>query len=415
MGLPRAVARFIYHHALLLSFPFILILLFFERWLIFGFIGGLVLFGLRWIGLGRPLPHTPINLPLLGLLACLALSFRLSPTPNLALSAAAKVYAGVVLLFVLYDHVQSAPDLWRVAAGVALLGLGLALLTPFSVQWMSDKVFGLDVFYSQTWLHLTEPINPNKFAAALAPLVPIALALLGATQPRWRTLGAIALPPMLVILVLLQSRGALVAVVGGVLALFILARRWVLLTLTVVALVVGIMYINSTGLAAQEVLSTANPRSALLSIDYRFQLWQQAMPLVLESPIVGTGLAAYPVFAQARFPKMLGEYEFSHAHNVFLQVALDTGILGLVCFVALLIMAILITLRAFRSDRDRSLAIGILASFVVLLIHNLIDQAAWATRPGIIFWIILALAVSLAKSQQATYNWGRLRGCVGTL
>src|SRR5581483_7111082 len=96
-----------------------------------GLVGATLLCLNRWLALGSPFPGTRLNLPILALLGMLALSFDVTPTPVLAAPIAAKVLAGALLFFVMYDTVGSISDLWRAAGSLALLGLCLALLTPF--------------------------------------------------------------------------------------------------------------------------------------------------------------------------------------------------------------------------------------------------------------------------------------------
>lgn len=393
----QAGAKFTYSYAALLAIPITVLLLGPERWELVGYAGALGLMAMRWVALGSPLPRTRLNLPMLVLLAMTALSFRISPEPALAIPAASKIVAGVILFFVLYDRVHSRADLWRVASAMVLPGLALAYATPFTVRWMSEKIFSGGFFYERTWTRLIEPINPNTISGALVPIVPLALSLLFA-QTRWmRILGAIAMPPLLVMVVLLQSRGALLALGVGLVVFIVLSRPKLLPFVLGGLVAAGIAYLAFPSLAPGPLFDSSNPASAALSLEYRFDLWRHALPLLREVPLIGTGLAAFPIFAEARFPEILGEYRFSHVHNLFLQVALDTGVVGGVAFLAMMGTAVVAVCEAYRRNVERTLAAGLLAAFTVLIVHGMVDMIFWGTKPGILLWMMLALAAALVN------------------
>lgn len=402
-----AAAKFVYSFATLLVIPITVLLLGPDLWKIFGYAGALALVATRWIALGSPLPQTRLNPALLALLAMTAVSFRISPAPELAVPAASKILAGVILFFVLYDSVHSRADLWHVASGLVALGLLFAYATPFTVSWMSDKIFSGGFFYERTWTRLIEPINPNTMSGALVPIVPLALSLLFAQTRRIRILGAIALPPLLIMLVLLQSRGALMALGVGLVVWIALSRPKLLPVVLVGLVAAGIAYSAFPSLASGPTFDSGNPASAPLSLEYRFELWRYAFPLVRESPVIGTGLAAYPVFAEARFPHMLGEVRFSHVHNLFFQVALDTGVVGGVAFLGMMVIAVSAVWKAYRLNVERNLAIGLLTAFAVLMVHGMVDMIFWATKPGIVLWMMLALAAAFVNfTKQDTMQAG---------
>ena len=86
----------------------------------------------------------------------------------------------------------------------------------------------------------------------------------------------------------------------------------------------------------------------------------------------------------------------NHTHNLFLQVALDTGLLGFAAFVVLLFLAVRSTWHAVNTGGERHLAIGILAAFTVLMVHGLGDVVVWGSaKSGIFLWVLLGFAAGL--------------------
>jgi putative inorganic carbon (HCO3(-)) transporter len=184
------------------------------------------------------------------------------------------------------------------------------------------------------------------------------------------------------------------ALLVGLVVLLALARPKLLPIVAGIAVLGGIAYLVWPNLFPRSWFDWNNPASVVQSLDYRLTLWRLASPLILEAPLVGTGLAGYPRFAEARFPPMLGEVQFSHAHNLFLQVALDTGLIGAFAFLAMMVIGVLGVWIAYRSNRERTLAIGVLAGFTMIVAHGSVDMLYWGTKPGIVFWLMLGLAAA---------------------
>jgi putative inorganic carbon (HCO3(-)) transporter len=104
-----------------------------------------------------------------------------------------------------------------------------------------------------------------------------------------------------------------------------------------------------------------------------------------------------------RYPYILlagAELAIPHAHNLFLQVAVDLGIPGLIAFTALLAVVLSAALRAARTwvgERDLALqAAGLGAGMAAVLVHGLVDAAVWGTKPAIILWAIMGLTMAHA-------------------
>ena len=130
----------------------------------------------------------------------------------------------------------------------------------------------------------------------------------------------------------------------------------------------------------------------------------QAVYLIRQSPFVGIGLDAFPrigPFVWPNSPSQPGP-AFNHAHNLFLQIALDTGLFGLAAFVALWFDAIRATLSIWRTKVDTHLAIGILAAFAVVFVHGLGDVVVWGTaKSSVVLWILFALAFGFDKVRES--------------
>ena len=383
--------------------PIAALLLFASSWMMLGFIAALGLYLCRWIAVGSPLPVTRVNFLILILLVMVAVDWVYSPAPDLAVLTGGQVMASVAIFFVLVDKIESVSDLWRGAAALAIFGILAALVAPFTVTWSPDKVYGIPFFYETVWPHLPKLTNPNILAGALAPIVPVALAFIVQGDRRGRVLGAATLVPAVGMLLLLQSRGALFALGAGLAIWITLYNRWFLPLIPIGLLVV--LYINQArgGPSPAQLFygKIGTPTGGTLI--ERQDMWAQSVNLIRQSPILGIGLGAYPRVAPFAAPYSPAHPGFvaPHTHNLFLQVALDTGIFGLAAFVALLGAALWSAWRAVRAGVERHLGIAILAALTIIVVHGLGDTIVWGTaKSSIVLWMLLALATGLDKARK---------------
>ncbi|GBL19107.1 hypothetical protein EMGBS3_08130 [Anaerolineaceae bacterium] len=117
------------------------------------------------------------------------------------------------------------------------------------------------------------------------------------------------------------------------------------------------------------------PTTENFAVVERLAHWQAGAEMAAAHPWLGVGLgnyaAAYPRYRLLRWPLALG-----HAHNFYLNLAAETGLPGLLIFVALLLAAALQALRALRAARgwQRALALGLLAAGAHLATHSTVDN-----------------------------------------
>jgi len=99
----------------------------------------------------------------------------------------------------------------------------------------------------------------------------------------------------------------------------------------------------------------------------------------------------YPLTRVAR------DVDIAHAHNVFLQTALDVGIPGLIAYVALLIVATLMCWQTYR-DGDplaQRIALGLWGNLVAIHLFGLTDAVALGAKIGLFLWWSLGMIAAL--------------------
>ena len=180
--------------------------------------------------------------------------------------------------------------------------------------------------------------DPNFLAAGLVAAIPLAVALRSAARgPTERGLMLVALLVLVAGLGATQSRGGIVAACAVALAAVVLSRgrrgRAALAAGAVAALVVAALALAPGGL---ERVTTPDPEG-----DGRADLWRIAGRMVEDQPVLGVGVGNFPV-RSGEFVREPGSLEFvdliaeqrMDVHNAYLQALAETGILGLLLFVA---------------------------------------------------------------------------------
>lgn len=127
----------------------------------------------------------------------------------------------------------------------------------------------------------------------------------------------------------------------------------------------------------------------------RVRIWRTALRMALDNPTNGVGVRgfryAYPRYASAgdAFVDSEGEEGAFYAHQLVLEVASETGAIGLVLWLTGAIVAIRAWRRANRTARERAwpaaLALGVMT--FPLNTHLAFYSAWW----GLLFWWLLAL------------------------
>ena len=110
------------------------------------------------------------------------------------------------------------------------------------------------------------------------------------------------------------------------------------------------------------------------SVELRTDVARHSVDLVRDFPLLGTGAGSfYNTYLRYRTPR---ESYWDHAHNDYVEIAADNGLLGLGLLGGLVVLtggqALLILLRR-RSSLPRGMAFGGLMAIVALAIHSTVD------------------------------------------
>lgn len=136
----------------------------------------------------------------------------------------------------------------------------------------------------------------------------------------------------------------------------------------------------------------------------RLHFWAIALKIFGANPILGAGLDAFG----AAFPKYdtwNGMFRIEQAHNDYLQMLADAGILGFACLVAFVVFFFRTGIRSISRMQHRfdgSAAIGAMAGCFGILIHSFVDFPLRTPANSLVF--VLLLVVLTRKSEPDMRN-----------
>lgn len=370
------------------------------------------LWGVRWAARGQPSVRTPIDGPAFLMMAMAAASIWVSTDRAVTLVALGRLVAGLALTYGLANWAGG--DRARLALlgpGFGGLGLGLALFALVSVTWPARaKLPGLagGLYAPLPPLLVGDTVNPNMMAGALVMALPYSLAPLlvpRGTQPGWicRAWCAAAALGAAVVLLLTKSRGAWIATGAALYVLLVWRwrRAWWVGPIALLALGVLVWWVGPGA-----VVDPFAGGGALSGWESRAEIWRQAVYLIQDHPYTGAGANTFGAVADALYPSFLRgpDAGVPHAHNLLLQVAVDLGILGLVAFLAITILAFWAAIkggRRYRRAGDAALAAlawACVASLVGMLVHGQVDATTWIVgRGAFVPWATIGIALALAR------------------
>ncbi|MBI4470777.1 MAG: O-antigen ligase family protein [Acidobacteria bacterium] len=355
----------------------------------------------------------------------------ISIDPSLTLPAVVKLAVLVGYFMIAAQSMDSQRRVSVVVHTLVLLGVAVALagilhkLTPDDkILWIRPSEFAGGSFGPF--------VNRNHFAGLMVLLFPLPLAMIfsrGVSRDRWVLYGFCAVT-MACAAVYSLSRGGLMSLGIELLLLPMLAdrerlrfrqlkdwdagrssveRRWparlggVILIAMIIGL--GVIWIGAEPLMSRWAGTKAEILESRVLPQSRPATWRVALRIFEQHPLFGVGLGAFPR-AYPLYDESPGVFTVGEAHNDYLQILSDTGLVGGAlggCFLYFLVTR---SRRALGSPRreDRAAALGATVGVCGILVHSLVDFNLQITSNGLVFLVLVAIVVSTELRARVTSN-----------
>ena len=316
------------------------------------------------------------------------------------------------LFWTIVSHASRRRELFHLCVvGFGAVGVGIAVAALFGTQW-SNKFPLIGPFLAR----LPKPlagvfagtdggVNPNQVAGTLLYVLPlfIALAVYGLLRSRrvWTAWlpATLAAAVMGSVLLLTQSRGSLLGLGVGILVMLLINWRWGrwLLLAGSLTLLIGLAVVPLDSLSTSlEGAKKLEQVAGSLTLTGRIEIWSRALYGIQDFSFTGMGLGTFRKIVHILYPlfTIAPDYDFAHAHNFFLQMALDFGIPGLI---ALLVFytAAAISIATAWNHGDKAWASGLLGVLVAQTLYSMTDAVAMGSKVNFLFWMLFGLIFAI--------------------
>jgi len=295
---------------------------------------------------------------------------------------------------------------------LAIFGLTQSFTSPTKVYWIRElnqsTAFG-------------PFINRHHFAGymELTIAMPLGLLFAGAVDKEKRIIYLFIAGLMGVALVMTASRGGIISLVAEILFLTIVTAIWRkpserrrrmpgrlkrvagrlgLAGALLVGLFLGVVLLGGE-FSINRFIDSVNTDDPTTG---RAHFWAVTLDIIKAHPVIGTGLGAFGVI-YTRYDTRNGLFRLEQAHNDYLQVLSDAGIVGGVLalsFVVLLFYKALSRARS-RDDFRRGVALAALSGCFAVLVHSFFDFTLHTTSNALLFLVLAAIATIDSRVEDA--------------
>jgi len=240
--------------------------------------------------------------------------------------------------------------------------------------------------------------HPATFGNYILLVLPVVIGLSSYSktrrEKRWLQLSSLII---LIAIIFSYGRAVWVGLIGGLIFMAILkSKRLLLLVIAgIIACSIFILIFPSSQFT-QRVVGTLKSRRP---VGDRTEFWEGSLRILKDYPITGLGWEgfrlAYPGYKPAK-----SRSSVCHAHNNFVDVAVDSGFLGLGIFIWLLVTIYKVGFHIFKELEDgyfKGIAWGFLGSFTAFLIAGLTQYNFGDSEVVMLFYFLLAMVMVIPR------------------
>ena len=303
-----------------------------------------------------------------------------------------------------------------------LIGFGIfcccaAVLTSrFSVDFVPECIFYLTAIFLLAGIsieivsHIFEPLsNDYRFSGGVHPniqAINCVMMLLGAvslaerTERRQRIFQWIAAAIAFLFLILTKSRTSLLCALLAITIFYLIKspNKWKFLAylfgFAFICLILGTLVNEILAANLLEVVLLGRDSEETLTFTGRTSIWETAMTFIGWRPILGYGYNSFWIPPHIRaFSETMG-WNISDAHSAYLDQLLSTGLVGLVSYLAILILGLKNSIVLFAKTGEPGYGF-LLMIFIFFSVHGFLESAliqVSSLESFVVIWGLMYLA-----------------------
>jgi O-antigen ligase len=381
-----------------------------EPWSIFILEVGSTVLALLWLGKqwldGEiNIRWNPLFLPMgaFALLIVAQLAFRISAYPHDTVSQLLLFCAYAMLCFLSSQTLIRGSQARRLTLVFVIYGFAIAALALLQGISSNGKLYWIRQPRLGGWIY-GPYVNHNHYAGLMELLLPIPLVLAFTrfVDSRERLIAGTAAAVMAGTVFLSGSRGGMFAILAEVIVLatvLIRQRRGAKLALAagIFLLVLGslLAWLGGNELI-QRVSSISSEARTEISGGMRLSIDRDALHMFRVHPILGSGLGTFPV-VYPQFRSFYTNFFVNEAHNDYLQLLTEVGLLGfsaMIWFLVLVYRAALRKITNWTADVTGGLTLACILGVTGILVHSFLDFNLEIPANAALFYVFCTQAAA---------------------
>jgi O-antigen ligase/Tfp pilus assembly protein PilF len=361
--------------------------------------------------------NNSIHLPILIFILLASLSILLNNTYSVSLKDFIYFLSYFLIYFFIINNIKT-KETFNFCLVVFFIAASLISL------YLLIQYYGLDPFLSDT-KRLTSTLgNRNYVSGYLALIFPIVFSLfLIESKKRNKIFFEIVLLIIYTGIIVCHTRAIWAALIFSLLLFgYLLShfkinkilkdnKKWLIILFSIFILIT-LIYSTDNPLNRSSITAAERAVSAFdmqgSSLRTRLLIWNSTIDMIKDRPLFGSGLGTFPLYYleyQADFLQRNPSYlNFSgkagEAHNEYLQLWAEMGIIGLLSFLLIIIIFYrtnLDSIKKIKRIEGKIIIIGLISGVTVTLVHSIFSFPFHIPAVGAAFWFIIGITIASEK------------------
>jgi O-antigen ligase len=366
----------------------------------------------QWLDGEFSVRGNPLFVPMaaFGLLIQVQIFFHLSAYPHDTISEAMLYAAYGMLCFLSSQLLVRSSQARKLGVTLAVYGFTVAVLALLQGIASNGKLYWVRQPRLGGWIY-GPYVNHNHYAGLMEMLIPIPLVISFShfVHERERLTAGVAAAVMTGTVFLSGSRGGMLAVIAEFIFLTILMARQKKGSRAAVGVGVFAIVLFSllTWLGGKElttrVFSISTETRTEISGGVRLNIDRDSFAMFRRKPVLGWGLGTFPV-VYPEFRSFYTNFFVNEAHNDYLQLLTETGIVGvavMLWFLVALYRAAMKKISGWTSSVTGSVTLACVLGTIGILVHSFVDFNLQIPANAALFYVLCTLAASPPLLQRA--------------
>lgn len=303
-----------------------------------------------------------------------------------------------VIIFFLSTRIKDKESIRKIFVNIVIFGFILSCFAIIQKATWNGRIYWFREVSSDR--NVFGPfVNRNHYAGFMGMILPLSMSLTLAYRNEKRYFFLLSSVIMSFSLVFSLSRGGIISfLLSTVIFMLLVSRHLSRKRLTGYLIVfASAFFFYFFYLGFSPVIERFAKEG--ISLKGRPLIWMGTWNAIKDFPIFGTGLGTFRYIFPLYQPGDIGNLNFHYAHNDYLQLLLETGIIGFSLILVFFIGICAKIIRFYRNGPSIIMA-GLITSITYILIHSLVDFNLHIPSNAITFSMITGITVAYSSNKK---------------